>query len=214
GRFAWDWIAATKNTANITAPKPLGNCEDSNLRCFPNAPTGGLGGTQAEVSIAVDSTRQHVVIVFNDFRGFSKDPLSISGFMYSDDGGDTFTDGGQLPSRGNKVLFGQKWPQIFGDPDVQYLGGCNFIYSSLLVRVSGNALVQTLGIHRSTDCGHSWTGPIEVPPATNPNGLLDPQGNPLDSADKELMHVDPDTGRVLIAWSNFTPAAPGGVEIS
>jgi hypothetical protein len=214
GRLALDWIEAAKNAGKIATPKPLGNCEDSNLRCFPNAPTGGLGGTQAEVSIAVDSTRQHVVIGFNDFRGFSRDPLSISGFMYSDDGGVTFTDGGQLPSPGNETLFGQKWPQIFGDPDVQYLGGCNFIYSSLLIRVSGNSLVQTLGIHRSTDCGHSWTGPIEVPPATNPNGLVDPQGNPLDSADKELMHVDPDTGRVLIAWSNFTPAVTGGVEIS
>jgi hypothetical protein len=28
------------------------------------------------------------------------------------------------------------------------------------------------------------------------------------------MDVDPDTGRVIISWSNFTPLAPGGVEIS
>ena len=27
------------------------------------------------------------------------------------------------------------------------------------------------------------------------------------------MDVDPDTGRVIMSWSNFTPAAPGGVEI-
>jgi len=39
-------------------------------------------------------------------------------------------------------------------------------------------------------------------------------GNPRDSADKEFADVDPDTGRVLLSWSNFTPFSSGGVEIS
>src|SRR5262249_28806093 len=43
---------------------------------------------QSETTIDVDSSGQHVVIGFNDFRGFSTNPatvpLSISGFMYSD----------------------------------------------------------------------------------------------------------------------------------
>jgi hypothetical protein len=26
-----------------------------------------------------------------------------------------------------------KLPQVFGDPDVKYLGGCNFIYSSIVI---------------------------------------------------------------------------------
>lgn len=215
GQLAQQQIEAATRGVGITAlPRQSGDCADGNTRCFPNAPALGLGGTQSEVSIAVDSTGQHIVLGFNDFRGFSKDPLSVSGYLYSDDGGATFTDGGQLPSPGNQTMFGQRWPQIFGDPDVQYLGGCNFIYSSLIVRVAGTGLVQTLGIHRSTDCGHTWTGPIEVPPATNPNVLVDVGGNAQDAADKELMDVDPDTGRVLIGWSNFTPVAPGGVEIS
>ena len=55
---------------------------------------------QAETSIAVDATGQHVVVGFNDGRGFSSNPFSVSGFMYSDDGGRTFTDGGQLPTPG------------------------------------------------------------------------------------------------------------------
>src|SRR5215475_7364690 len=74
--------------------------------------------TQSEVSVAVDSTGMHVVVGYNDFRGFSTPTLSISGFSYSDDGGATFVDGGQLPTPGTDVLFGQKFPQIFGDPDV------------------------------------------------------------------------------------------------
>ena len=70
-----------------------------------------------------------------------------------------------------------------------------------------------MGVHRSTDCGKTWQGPFEVTAATNPNGGLSPQGAPLDAADKEFMDVDPDTGRVIMSWSNFTPFAPGGVEI-
>src|SRR5262245_15235571 len=71
--------------------------------CF-NQPDCGespvvASNTQAETSIAVDSTGQHIVIGFNDFRGFLANPatqsVSISGFFYSDDGGVTFADGGR-----------------------------------------------------------------------------------------------------------------------
>jgi len=53
-----------------------------------------------------------------------------------------------------------------------------------------------------------------VTSATNPSGILE-GGVPADAADKEFMDVDPDTGRVMLSWSNFTPAptALGGVEI-
>ena len=71
-----------------------------------------------------------------------------------------------------------------------------------------------MGVHRSRDCGKTWEGPFEVTSATNPNGIVD-DGVPQDAADKEFMDVDPDTGRVMLSWSNFTPAptALGGVEI-
>jgi hypothetical protein len=175
----------------------------------------GPSETQSEVSVAVDSTGMHVVIGYNDFRGFSAPTLSLSGFSYSDDGGATFVDGGQLPTPGSDVLFGQRFPQVFGDPDVKYLGGCTFIYSSLALEKFGSAgIVQTVMIHRSTDCGHTWTGPFEVTPSINPNGLVDVNGDAEDAADKELMDVDPDTGRLMICWSNFTPLAPGGVDLS
>lgn len=208
-----------KQSGRITTlefePGEVGDdCAEGNRPCLPTTPTVGAGGTQAEVSIAVDSTGQHIVLGFNDTRGFAKNPLSVSGFMYSDDGGRTFTDGGQLPSPANQVVDGAVYPQIWGDPDVKYLGACNFIYASLLVKVSGGGLVQTLGIHRSADCGHTWTGPIEVTPASNPNGQVDVNGDAQDAADKELMDVDPDTGRVMLGWSNFSPGAAGGVEIS
>jgi hypothetical protein len=176
-------------------------------------PPDGPAATQSETAIAVDSTGQHVVIGFNDFRGFNLNPVSVSGFMYSDDGGVTFVDGGQLPSPGTDVIGTTRLPEVFGDPDIKYLGGCTFIYSSIVVeKFSATTAVQTMGVHRSTDCGHTWDGPFEVTAATNPHGLVS-GGSPLDAADKEFIDVDPQTGRVMLSWSNFTPAA-AGVEIS
>ena len=176
------------------------------------------GMLQAETTIAVDDTGQHVVVGFNDFRGFrdpTRFPTSISGFMYSDDGGATFVDGGQLPTPANDVIAGQLFPQIFGDPDVKYVGGCTFVYTSLaLEKFGASGLVQSLVVHRSTDCGHSWQGPFDVPPSNNPNALVDVNGDAVDAADKELTDIDRDTGRYMACWSNFTPAASFGVEIS
>src|SRR5256884_96177 len=180
--------------------------------------TDGPPSTQSEVSIAVDTTGQHVVVGFNDFRGFDNgtNPLSVSGFSYSDDGGTTFVDGGQLPSPGTDLIGTTKFPQIFGDPEVRYVGGSNFIYFSIMVKKFGaTGTAQTMCVHRSTDFGHTWTGPFEVTPATNPHGLLSGV-NARDAADKEFADVDPDTGRVVMSWSNFTSTAfaAGGVEIS
>lgn len=160
---------------------------------------------QSETSIAIDSTGQHIVVGFNDFRGFSNPTVSISGFAYSDDGGTTFVDGGQLPTGPTSVIAGQPFPQIYGDPDIKYLGDCNFVYSSILVKAFGTAnVVQTLSVHRSTDCGHTWSNPVEVVSATNPGGSVDVNGSPEDTADKELSDVDPDTKRFMLCWTNFT----------
>jgi len=191
--------AATAAASCVNVPE---DCEEG----FSEGPAGG----QAETSIAIDSTGQHIVVGFNDTRGFSLNPLSVSGYMYSDDGGQTFVDGGQLPSPGSSSIGGTLLPQVFGDPDVKYLGGCNFVYSSILVAAFDSTAVQTMGVHRSTDCGHTWTGPYEVSSATNPNKVV-VQGQPTDAADKEFMDVDPETGRVILSWSNFTPTS---VEIS
>jgi hypothetical protein len=187
----------------------------------------GPAGGQAEVSIAVDATGQHIVVGFNDTRGFSLNPIGVSGFAYSDDGGATFTDGGQLPTTSNSALngtiAGTSYPQVFGDPDVKYVPGGNglqFIYASILVKGIGSApnfsgTAQTLCIHRSIDGGQTWQGPFEVTAATNPTGVVS-GGNARDDADKEFIDVDPDTGRVLASWSNFTSTKviPGGVQIS
>jgi hypothetical protein len=199
---------------SILADQPFSrNLETDNAADEAGDDDGPAGG-QAQPSIAVDSTGQHIVIGLNDTRGFGLNPASVSGFMYSDDGGQTFTDGGQLPvTTGISFIGASAYPQIFGDPEVKYLGGSTFVYFSIIaVNFGASAPAQTLGFHRSTDFGHTWTGPYEIPPATNPNGLLN--GESVDAADKPFADVDPDTGRVLVSWSNFTPFTISGVEIS
>jgi hypothetical protein len=200
--------------ALVAPPNPSGDKGCTNAPDCNDDADGPAGG-QAETTIAIDHTGQHVVVGFNDTRGFSLNPISVSGFMYSDDGGKTFTDGGQLPSPGTDVIGTTKFPEVFGDPDVKYLGACTFVYSSIILKkFSDTAVVQTMGIHRSTDCGHTWTGPFEVTAATNPNGLTDSTGNPVDAADKEFIDVDRSTGRLILSWTNFTPVAVGGIEMS
>ena len=196
--------ALTARLAALTGAEPAAaarNPQDddecqNDPRCgrgFRDGPRGG----QAELSIAIDSTGQHIVVGFNDQRGFDLNPVSLSGYMYSDDGGETFTDGGQLPSPGDTDIGGTLLPQVFGDPDVKYLGDCTFVYSSILIAANPRSgVAQTMGVHRSTDCGHTWQGPFEVKAATNPTSTL-------DAADKEFIDVDPDTGRLIMTWTNF-----------
>lgn len=178
---------------------------------YEEGPTGG----QAETSLAVDSTGKHIVVGFNDTRGFTPapgQPVSVSGFAYSDDGGLTFHDGGQLPvntvaveTRNGKLV-----PQIFGDPEILYLGGSTFVYFSIEVApYSSSGVAQTMCVHRSTDYGHTWQGPYEITTATNPGGGFNGTDS-ADDADKEFADVDPDTGRAVMSWSNFTPT---GVKI-
>ncbi|HWL88090.1 MAG TPA: hypothetical protein VNO21_19945 [Polyangiaceae bacterium] len=177
--------------------------------------TETVAGGQAETSIAIDATGQHIVIGANDTRGFFNPTTSVSGFAYSDDGGKTFVDGGQLPTPGDFVLAGVRYPQVFGDPDIKYLGQCNFVYSSILVsKFTEQSTVQGMGIHRSRDCGHTWEGPFTIPASNNPTGQTQTVNGvvlPVDAADKEYLDVDPETGRVMIAWSNFTT---GGEQLS
>src|SRR3954467_8807419 len=116
--------------------------DDGEGICFPSddydCAQGGDGegpdGGQAELAIAVDPTGMHIVVGYNDTRGFSLSPASVSGFAYSDDGGLNFTDGGQLPTATvGHTPDGATYPQVFGDADIKYVpggGGCQFIYSS------------------------------------------------------------------------------------
>ena len=139
---------------------------------------------QAETSLAVDGNV--VVVGYNDMRGFANPQVSVCGFGYSVDAGTSFIDGGQLPTAGSG-------DEVLGDPDVKaYNDGITttFYYSSLYRTDSGE---NSLCLHTSIDGGATWQGPFEVTVATSAT----------DFPDKPLMSVDPDDGRILLAWTNF-----------
>ena len=189
--------------AAVNGPGP-DTCENADEDCGNEGFSEGPSGGQAEMAIAVDATGNNIVIGYNDTRGFSVSPNSLSGVAWSNNGGLTFVDAGQLPNPTNGSLGATALPQVFGDPDIKYVpggAGCQFIYASIFVvgkPVGGpfTSSAQTMSIHRSTDCGHTWAGPFEVTSATQPVASA-------DAADKEFIDVDPDTGRVLLSWTNF-----------
>lgn len=202
------------------AEAPAKSCHNQ-----PDCPGGAeeasvAPGGQAETSIAVSGDGRHVVVGFNDTRGFARSPISVSGFQYSDNGGRTFAPSDQLPSAPQDAIGTELFPQVFGDPDVKWLGGCTFVYSSILLTVKEYVPgvptpVQTLSLHRSRDCGHTWEGPFEVTAATNPNGFIYSDGSAVDAADKEFIDFDPGSGRLIMTWTNFTHPllAPSGVQM-
>ena len=223
GKRAAAVVAKTRRAERRPAPRRAAHSTkrtDEGGRCV-NEPDCGeeegdaeeAPGGQAEVSIAVDASGQHIVIGYNDTRGFSENPISVSGVLYSETAGARSSMAAGCLRPATTCIGTTRLPQVFGDPEVKYLGNCVFVYSSILVvKFTDTTAVQTMGLHRSTDCGKTWQGPFEITAATNPNGIVE-EDEPADAADKEFMDVDPDTGRLIMSWSNFTPAAPGGVEI-
>jgi hypothetical protein len=181
----------------------------------------GIAGAESEYSIATDPTGKNIVVGYNLF---ADDPNGVSGqgVAYSSDGGQTFRDGGFLPSPANQTApDGTLLPQILSDPDVKWVpggAGCNFIYSTIIdvafpAKGKVTGVADTLGVFRSIDCGQTWAGPFELLPATNPNGFT-AGGGASDGADKEFMDVNFQTGRVMLSWSNFTNENLDGVELS
>src|SRR5262252_8099171 len=96
-------------------------CDDNGCDTGGGEEFDSPNAAQSELSIAIDASGSHIVIGYNDFRGFNLNPVSLSGFAYSDDGGATFVDGGQLPVTSNgQLASGTRLPQVSGDPDVKY----------------------------------------------------------------------------------------------
>jgi hypothetical protein len=146
---------------------------------------------QSETTIAKNGSQ--IVIGYNDYRGFTNygtnyPGISLSGFSYSNDGGITWNDGGQLP-----LLTGVD--KVWGDPDVKTWtdpgsGQNYFFYSSIYVTKDS---LYSLCLHVSSDGGATWSTPREITTATSA----------VDFPDKLFMDVDAETGRIFVSWTNF-----------
>ncbi len=166
--------------------------------------SGDVAG-QAETSIASNPSGTLLAAGYNEGRGFNVTPVSLSGIALSSDGGATWAEVPVGPG-GLGVLPSVTGGQVFGDPEIEWNpmlngGAGGFVYASIYVRPAGSGGGQGLSIHTSNATGTVWSNPIEVSTAFIAAA----------AADKEFMDVNPNTGRILISWTNFPNA--GGSEI-
>ena len=142
--------------------------------------------TQSETSVAVSGS--NVAVGFND----SQRTLlaltagsNLSGFSYSADGGQTFTDGGNIPNAGGDINFGDPW--LASDTS-----GAMY-YSNLVLDLANFNLL--VGVAKSTDGGKSWSQATPIPP---------PPGNPFGyMADKDALTAA-GAGKLFDGWDDVT----------
>ena len=142
--------------------------------------------TQSETTVAVSGS--NVAVGYNNSQHallFLTAGADLTGYAYSTDGGQTFTDGGVLPNAPGNVNLGDPW--LASDSS-----GAMY-YSTLTIdAASGNLLV---GVSRSADGGKTWTPAASIPP---------PAGQFFYSADKDALATGPGTGNLYDVWDDFT----------
>jgi hypothetical protein len=125
----------------------------------------GHGVIQSETAVAVSGST--VVVGYNDFRGFycSNNGYQPSGWAFSLDGGQTFTDGGPLP--GGTSWHGDPWLATGPDGTI-YMAG---LYSGGMAVTRGTP----------TDTGVDWSSPtqISVSSADKEAMAIDPQSGAI-----------------------------------
>jgi hypothetical protein len=165
------------------------------------SPNGTQAFGQSETSIA--AADQYVVEAWNDATGFitpcpspnSKEELT--GFGFSNNGGNSFTDLGGLPNINCANSLYQ------GDPSVEAweFQGQHYFYISSLFATSTGGLEIAVTACQVTGPSLSCGQPTVV--ATSPTG---PGG--FSSLDKDFMALDPMRGRLYISYSDFSPPFP------
>jgi len=142
--------------------------------------------TQSETSIAVSGS--NVAVGFNDSQQtllFITAASNLSGVSYSTDGGQTFTDGGNIPNAGGINNFGDPWLATDANGAMYY--------SNLTLDIANFNLL--VGVARSSDGGKSWSQAKPIPP---------PPGNPFGySADKDALTAA-GPGNLFDVWDDFT----------
>jgi len=150
-------------------------------------PTGeGVSIVQSEVTIAVQG--DFVVAGWNDGQGFV-DGTSVSGYGYSTDRGDSWTDGGDMPDGGGV--------SVFGDPSVIATNSGTFVFASLN-RGSSNGNAINRGTFSSGAI--NWNSAV----AYNDSGSLD----------KEYLEYDEVTNRIWLTYVNLSNGNAGRLSFS
>src|SRR4051812_44588568 len=83
-------IAKARGKRHLITDEHVEEFLDTNLGGDEEETEDGPAGGQAETSIAVNSTRQHIVLGYNDTRGLAENPPTLSRGLYSHDRGAAF----------------------------------------------------------------------------------------------------------------------------
>src|SRR5262249_44223843 len=132
---------------------------------------------QSETAVAVSGNA--IVVGYNDFRGFHcpEQGYQVTGWAFSLDGGQTWTDGGPLPGTPRTNWRGDPW--LATGPD-------GTIYFASLWGGLGNLAVSRGTV---TETGIDWSQPTIL--------------GGFGSYDKDAMAVDPLSGNVYVTYSRL-----------
>ncbi len=176
-------------------------------------PTGRIG--RSETTLAVGGEGKFIVVGFNTAEGFLRAPFAaspspgtpgLSGFGFSTDHGQTFTDGGvpfvagvdpNNPTCGNLVTRGDPWLDIRGRGNGTVYYANLAVHQSRTCFLSFNGFPAGVTVHRGSFSGQTF--------AWNDVRLLQSPGFPNDFYDKEALATDKNGSRpfVYISLTNF-----------
>ncbi len=200
---------ASSNQVTGRPPRMQGNRQASQNQ----DPAAVFRSGASELALAVGGNGSRIVVGWNDGEGFGfapfspGPPLGLSGYAYSSDGGQTFTDGG-APPMGNAVAFGPGTQGrsatgnfiTRGDPwlAIDRSGSGTFYYANLGIWEDDAALPPAgVSLHRGGFQDHlfAWTDSVLVQSPNYPN----------DFVDKEALAVDRrgNQTHVYITLTNF-----------
>jgi hypothetical protein len=212
-----------RSTSNVQTATPLqatassssfGSNVDTASPQEDVTPSGVQIHGQSETSVA--SAGPYVVEAWNDATGFFApcgSPMNkeeLTGFAFSSDGGNTFTDLGGLPNANCATSL------IFGDPSVEVytVGGSTFFYISSIF-IPFNVPENGLSVTACTVTGSGAAAalvcsqPIVAAISSDCQRI---RGSILCSfLDKEFLSIDASRGRLYMSYTEFGPHAVGGV---
>lgn len=183
-------FARTSDSTNVRINDPsqdrLPNCSTQNGATLARSATTLVAGWNdgRQCDLLIQRSAEQLVNGVTGGGIPATTGISLSGYGWSDDGGVTWHDGGELPPPAGGNVFGD--PVLSAGPDGA------FYYATLI----GTPRCCRVGVYRSADGGRTWSGPVEVG-TDRPGELHDKPWIGVDTSDS------PHRGTIYVTWTHF-----------